>query len=102
MITVEFYRADEADPFGTVEYDPEADEFTIDPASSADERVLRNILSEPIFVPVGGRLEDVYASKDPVLFMTHLWRHYKSSQGTRATAAVGAEDDMLDDEEDDE
>ena len=58
--------------------------FVLDPA---DSDLLRNIVKEPVFVPVGDKLEDVYADKDPVLFMEYLAAHYKS-QGLRATKVV--------------
>jgi hypothetical protein len=63
--------------------------FSLDPPDSA---LLRTIIAEPVFVSVGGNLEDVYADKDPVLFMENLASHYKS-QGLRAGFAENLDED---------
>ena len=55
--------------------------FSLEPSNST---LLRHILAEPVFVSIGNTLEDVYADKDPVLFIEPLASHYKS-QGLRAT-----------------
>lgn len=99
MMRVDFYRGDDDDPFGAVEYDADADEFTIDPRAADAEEVLRRVLADPVFATVGGELVDVYASRDPVLFMTSLAAHYKSGQGLRASAVEADDEDILEDEE---
>lgn len=55
-------------------------------------RLMQNILKEPIFTSVDGKLTDLHAQDNPQAFIQGLFTHYKS-QGLRASKAqeVGEE-----------
>ena len=63
---------DKTDLIGTVVWDGER------MTTTGDDRRMKPVLREPVFVPGPRGIRDLHAAEDPVLFMRTLCKHYKS------------------------